>query len=52
MNVLGKSDFLPWIVHTLSFKIPTRVLLRRHLAIELSKLDLATRAIGLVWPTS
>jgi len=52
MTVLGKSDFLPWIVHTLSFKIPIRVFLRRRLAIELSKLNLATRAIGLVWPTS
>ena len=52
MTVLGKSELLPWILHKISFKIPTRVVLRRQLAIEVSKLKLATRAISWVWPTS
>ena len=52
MTVLGKSDFLPWILPTLSLKILTSVLLRRQLTIDLSKLNLATRVIGLVRPTS
>lgn len=52
MTVLGQSELLPWILHKISFKIPTLVLLRRQLAIEVSKLKLATRAISWVWPTS